>query len=102
MPDKVTIEKIVESLLSHPPAHAGLLTASPPTMGRLFGLRPAKPITSAKDLGSQVKTTRRAMKLSQQKLADLAGVGRRFLSELERKVHIGIRQSYRCRQCHRY
>ena len=40
-------------------------------------------IKSTKDLGYLVRTARREMGLSQQQLSDLAGVGRRFVSELE-------------------
>lgn len=42
-----------------------------------------KKITSAKAIGELVRETRRKMKLNQQEFADLAGVGRRFVSELE-------------------
>jgi y4mF family transcriptional regulator len=35
------------------------------------------------DLGRLVRTARKNMKLTQQRFADLAGVGRRFISELE-------------------
>lgn len=40
-------------------------------------------ILSAVDLGPLVRAARRTMGLSQQAFADLAGVGRRFVSELE-------------------
>lgn len=40
-------------------------------------------IAAVKDIGNLVRETRRARKLSQQAFSDLAGVGRRFLSELE-------------------
>ncbi|MCR9072748.1 MAG: helix-turn-helix domain-containing protein [Alphaproteobacteria bacterium] len=40
-------------------------------------------ITSAAELGRRVRTRRRQLGLSQQRCADLCGVGRRFLSELE-------------------
>jgi y4mF family transcriptional regulator len=36
------------------------------------------------DLGSFVRTRRKASKLSQRELGELAGVGTRFVSELER------------------
>jgi y4mF family transcriptional regulator len=42
-----------------------------------------KKVTSAKAIGELVREARRKMKLSQQDFADLAGVGRRFVSELE-------------------
>jgi len=40
-------------------------------------------LTTAADLGRLVAARRKARKLTQQQFADLAGVGRRFLSELE-------------------
>ncbi len=43
----------------------------------------AKKIKSAQDIGLLVRAAREAQKLSQQSFADLAGVGRRFVSELE-------------------
>lgn len=42
-----------------------------------------KKVTSAKAIGELVREARRKMKLNQQEFADLAGVGRRFVSELE-------------------
>lgn len=41
------------------------------------------PIMSSSDLGNLVRKAREDRKLSQQSFADLAGVGRRFVSELE-------------------
>ncbi|WP_350297411.1 helix-turn-helix transcriptional regulator [Agrobacterium arsenijevicii] len=41
------------------------------------------PVNSIMDLGRMVRRLRESRKLSQQEFADLAGVGRRFLSELE-------------------
>lgn len=43
----------------------------------------AAPVTSPADLGALVRAARKAAGLDQQALADLAGVGRRFVSELE-------------------
>jgi y4mF family transcriptional regulator len=40
-------------------------------------------IQSAKDIGAAIRAERKAKGLTQQQFADLAGVGRRFLSELE-------------------
>jgi y4mF family transcriptional regulator len=40
-------------------------------------------ISTVSDLGNLVRNCRRNMKLSQLDFADLAGVGRRFVSELE-------------------
>jgi y4mF family transcriptional regulator len=41
------------------------------------------PITTAADLAPLIRAARKRMKMSQQDFADAAGVGRRFLSELE-------------------
>lgn len=41
-------------------------------------------IITAKDIGLKIKLSRKAMGMTQSKFADLAGVGRRFISELER------------------
>ena len=43
----------------------------------------AREIRSLDQLGEFVMTRRKAKKLTQQEFADLAGVGRRFVSELE-------------------
>jgi len=43
-----------------------------------------KAITSTADIGHRIREARRAMGMTQQRFADLAGVGRRFLGELER------------------
>src|SRR5690242_9839965 len=40
-------------------------------------------VSSVRDLGQLVQVARTQMKLNQQRFADLAGVGRRFISELE-------------------
>lgn len=40
-------------------------------------------ISTASDLGALVREARKAKGLSQQEFADLAGVGRRFVSDLE-------------------
>lgn len=61
---------------AHPPPPADM--ASP-----LRQHRPADPILSTADLGPVIRSAREAMGLSQQRFADLAGVGRRFISELE-------------------
>lgn len=45
---------------------------------------PSTTITSARDLGRLVRQARKRRKLSQQAFADLVGVGRRFISELEK------------------
>jgi y4mF family transcriptional regulator len=46
-------------------------------------VRPCTKLSSPSDLGELVRSARKDMKLSQQHFADLAGVGRRFISELE-------------------
>lgn len=40
-------------------------------------------VRSATEIGAFVRASRRRMKLSQQAFADLSGVGRRFISDLE-------------------
>lgn len=42
-----------------------------------------RPVASISDLGTLVRARRSQLGFSQQRLADLAGVGRRFVSELE-------------------
>jgi y4mF family transcriptional regulator len=42
-----------------------------------------KSIRSTQDIGETIKLARKAKKINQQTLADLANVGRRFVSELE-------------------
>jgi y4mF family transcriptional regulator len=42
-----------------------------------------QPVRSVADIGNRVREARRAMGMTQQRFADLAGVGRRFLVELE-------------------
>ena len=44
----------------------------------------ATPLTKPATLGKLVREKRKELKLSQEKFADLTGVGRRFISELER------------------
>lgn len=46
-------------------------------------VRAPHPIDSAADLGPIIRNARKRMKLSQDEFATYAGVGRRFLSELE-------------------
>ena len=55
-----------------------------PTARRLSRITPsAEPVLSSADLGRMVHDARRTMGLSEQIFADLAGVGRRFLREVE-------------------
>ena len=44
---------------------------------------PDSTVQSPADLGAMIAARRKARKFTQQEFADLAGVGRRFLSELE-------------------
>ena len=54
-----------------------------PSVGAAERHASAVPIASAHDLGQLVRDARVQRKLSQQAFADLVGVGRRFISELE-------------------
>ena len=45
---------------------------------------PPTKITSAEELGTRIRAKRKQAGLTQQKAAALAGIGARFLSELER------------------
>jgi y4mF family transcriptional regulator len=66
------------------PAPVERRSASPSlSVGRANDSASAIPIASAHDLGQLVREARERRKLSQQAFADLAGVGRRFISELE-------------------
>lgn len=58
---------------------------------------PGYAIKSAADLGGVVRATRKRLGLNQQAFADLAGVGRRFISELEAgKPSLEIERVIRC------
>lgn len=61
----------------HSPVLTSLSAPGPATAGQ-----PAA-IETAADLGQLVRSARKRMGMTQQRFADLAGVGRRFLSELE-------------------
>jgi y4mF family transcriptional regulator len=58
-----------------------------PTLENPTSLTPLTPpgtyVNSAAELGRLIKTSREQMDLNQQQFADVAGVGRRFISELE-------------------
>jgi y4mF family transcriptional regulator len=43
----------------------------------------AQPLQSVEEIGQLVRAARKQMGMTQQRFADLAGVGRRFISELE-------------------
>lgn len=71
-------------------AVTSVATASPAPLSELLAPlatstspKPETPIQSFRNLGDLVRTARIAKDLSQQELADMAGVGRRFVSELE-------------------
>jgi y4mF family transcriptional regulator len=57
--------------------------AIPVTSRQFHGGSIMHSISTAQDLGNLVRQSRKNMKLSQLDFADLAGVGRRFVSELE-------------------
>jgi len=74
---------IVRAAASTIPASAEHRSALPSlSMDRLSDSRVVA-ITSARDLGQLVREARQQRSLSQQAFADLVGVGRRFISELE-------------------
>jgi y4mF family transcriptional regulator len=52
-------------------------------MGQSYVVPKGTSIKTTSDVGSRVREARKAMHLTQQSFADLAGVGRRFVSELE-------------------
>ena len=60
------------------PANSTIETTTRPDLNP-----PTQPIATSGDLGQLVRNVREQRKMSQQDFADLAGVGRRFLSELE-------------------
>jgi len=72
-----TAASAIPALVEHRPA-----LLSPP-MERINDTASSLAIRSAHDLGQLVRETREQRKLSQQAFADLVGVGRRFISELE-------------------
>ncbi len=64
-----------------PPAAGDAIPSASPQPGPLQ--KSQDPVRRVGDIGQLVKAARKDMKLNQQRFADLAGVGRRFLSELE-------------------
>lgn len=58
-------------------------TLPPPPTRRSDNTGSSVAVTSARDLGQLIRKERESRKLSQQEFADLVGVGRRFISELE-------------------
>jgi y4mF family transcriptional regulator len=65
------------SAVQEPPA------ASPTRPPAPRAIAAATPIRTVAEIGAMVRTARKAMKLNQTELAAHAGVGRRFVSELE-------------------
>jgi y4mF family transcriptional regulator len=68
---------ILDRMGTHPdvkPAHRGHARLAPAD---------AVPVASVADIGRRIRAYRRGMGLTQQRFADMAGVGRRFLIELE-------------------
>jgi|GEM_PF-1523164 len=63
---------------------SALITRPPPRHAGGGAIVPDGVIESAADIGKRVRAARRTMGMTQQRFADLAGVGRRFLIELER------------------
>lgn len=51
--------------------------------GQIIKYSNPDPVASIADLAPLIRKSRKAMKMNQQQFADAAGVGRRFLSELE-------------------
>lgn len=70
--------------ITAPPADISQTKSTAPnnTSGRSFPT-PANTVASARDIGLLVRAAREAQNMTQQRFADLAGVGRRFVSELE-------------------
>ncbi len=62
--------------------HSKASTPRPPLM-KTAASHNATALQKVSDLGAAVRNARKSKRLTQQEFADLAGVGRRFLSELE-------------------
>ncbi|GLR60568.1 type II toxin-antitoxin system Y4mF family antitoxin [Rhizobium indigoferae] len=77
---KTSLPKQLADLSAQPAAHAPL--AMPKASPEAFTQADVQ-LDSIGDLGRMVRRLRERRKLSQQEFADLAGVGRRFISELE-------------------
>lgn len=78
---------VLEEIGAHPdvkPANRGRRVARPlaqvPSAG---AAQSVIPISSVADIGERVRQVRLGMNMTQQRFADMAGVGRRFLIELE-------------------
>jgi y4mF family transcriptional regulator len=77
---KASLPKQLADISAHPAAHAAgaMQKANPETFAKAD-----VQLDNIEDLGQMVRGLRERRKLSQQEFADLAGVGRRFVSELE-------------------
>ena len=66
------------------PAGRGRRVSAPPSLVLpAGGTGNAIPVTAVMDIGRRVREARLGMGMTQQRFADMAGVGRRFLIELE-------------------
>lgn len=77
---KASLPKQLTEISAHPAVRApvDMQETSPETSAKADAQ-----LNSIEDLGRMVRRSRERRKLSQQEFADLAGVGRRFVSELE-------------------
>lgn len=77
---KASLPKQLTEISTHPAVRApvDMQETSPETSAKADAQ-----LNSIEDLGRMVRRSRERRKLSQQEFADLAGVGRRFVSELE-------------------
>lgn len=78
---------VLEQIGMHPdikPANRGRRVAPPPAaLPHADAAKDMIPIGSVADIGRRVREVRLGMGMTQQRFADMAGVGRRFLIELE-------------------
>lgn len=75
---------VLEEIGAHPdvkPANRGRRVAKP--LAPAAAAQSVIPIGSVADIGERVRQVRLGMNMTQQRFADMAGVGRRFLIELE-------------------
>lgn len=77
------VQEAIEALKQPLFPASGSLPAAP-VVAALPALDPLMVVQSVADIGKRVREARRKMGMTQQRFADLAGVGRRFLLELER------------------
>lgn len=87
LPQSPSIRQAVDNIVGRDSRSGQFLTqkkpavSAPPTSAP--DVRAPHPIDSTADLGPIIRKARKRMKLSQDEFATYAGVGRRFLSELE-------------------